>query len=138
AADIAAARIPVVTTQVLFDVETVGFHPEQAEETHVRRVVPSLELETLRDRRQYGDYLFALLTETMPSVRGRYRNLLVWALTTDTGLRKAGVITREMRRTATLSLRYLKEAGVPLVVGSDSGNWPLFPFFFHGPTTWRE
>jgi imidazolonepropionase-like amidohydrolase len=25
-----------------------------------------------------------------------------------------------------------------LVVGSDSGNWPLFPFYFHGPTTWRE
>jgi imidazolonepropionase-like amidohydrolase len=101
-------------------------------------VVPSLELETLRDRRQYGDYLFALLTETMPAVRGRYRNLLVWALTTGTGLRKAGDITREMSRTATQSLRYLKEAGVPLVVGSDSGNWPLFPFFFHGPTTWRE
>jgi imidazolonepropionase-like amidohydrolase len=27
---------------------------------------------------------------------------------------------------------------VPLVVGSDSGNWPLFPYYFHGPTTWRE
>lgn len=37
-----------------------------------------------------------------------------------------------------IEIRYLKQAGVPLVVGSDSGNWPLFPVFFHGPTTWRE
>ena len=32
----------------------------------------------------------------------------------------------------------LHRAGVPIVMGSDSGNWPVFPFFFHGPTTWRE
>ncbi len=36
------------------------------------------------------------------------------------------------------SIRDLKEAGVTLVMGSDSGNWPLFPYYFHGPTTWRE
>jgi imidazolonepropionase-like amidohydrolase len=36
------------------------------------------------------------------------------------------------------SVRLLKAAGVPLVMGSDSGNWPLFPYYFHGPTSWRE
>jgi imidazolonepropionase-like amidohydrolase len=44
----------------------------------------------------------------------------------------------DMARSAAQSLRYLKEAGVPLVLGTDSGNWPLFPYYFHGPTTWRE
>lgn len=24
------------------------------------------------------------------------------------------------------------------MLGTDSGNWPLFPYYFHGPTTWRE
>jgi imidazolonepropionase-like amidohydrolase len=37
-----------------------------------------------------------------------------------------------------LTIQHLKAAGVPLVMGTDSGNWPLFPFFFHGPTSWRE
>jgi hypothetical protein len=29
-------------------------------------------------------------------------------------------------------------AGVPIVAGSDSGNWPIDPYHFHGPTTLRE
>jgi imidazolonepropionase-like amidohydrolase len=32
----------------------------------------------------------------------------------------------------------LRQAGLPIVVGSDSGNWPLMSYFFHGPTTLRE
>jgi imidazolonepropionase-like amidohydrolase len=138
AAEIAAARIPVVTTQALFDAGEAVLHPEQLEAPHIRRVVPAVELESLRDRRQLHDYLFGLMSEGLPFVRGRYRDLLVWWLTTDAGLRKAESWNRDAGRSAAQSLRYLKDAGVPLVVGSDSGNWPLFPYFFHGPTTWRE
>src|SRR5687767_9961860 len=36
------------------------------------------------------------------------------------------------------ALRALRDAGVPLVMGSDSGNWPILPFEFHGPTSIRE
>ena len=32
----------------------------------------------------------------------------------------------------------LHRAGVPLVIGSDAGSWPVNPFNFHGPTTIRE
>ena len=34
--------------------------------------------------------------------------------------------------------RKLHGAGIPIVVGTDSGNWPLMPSEFHGPTTLRE
>jgi imidazolonepropionase-like amidohydrolase len=138
AAEIAAAQIPVVTTQVLFDADTVVLRPERARAPQLQRVVPPLELATLLDRRQNRDYIFGLLSETMPSVPGRYRDLLAWAATTEAGLRETDSRTREMGRSATQSLRYLERAGVTLVMGSDSGNWPLFPFFFHGPTSWRE
>src|SRR6185436_16069583 len=40
AAEIAAARIPVVTTQALFDAGEAVLHPEQLEAPHIRRVVP--------------------------------------------------------------------------------------------------
>jgi imidazolonepropionase-like amidohydrolase len=36
------------------------------------------------------------------------------------------------------TVRKLHEAGIPIVVGTDSGNWPLMSYFFHGPTTLRE
>src|SRR5437773_6774648 len=29
-------------------------------------------------------------------------------------------------------------AGIPIVAGSDSGNWPIDPYHFHGPTLLRE
>ena len=36
------------------------------------------------------------------------------------------------------AVRRLWAAGVPIVAGSDSGNWPIDPYHFHGPTTLRE
>jgi imidazolonepropionase-like amidohydrolase len=138
AAEIAAARIPVITTQALFETPSIAIHPEQLEEPHIRRVVPALELESVRDREQNRRYGFGLVTEVTPFVPGRYRDLLAWAGTFDVLKRPSVESTLKLSRSALQSLRYLKEAGVTLVVGSDSGNWPLFPYFFHGPTTWRE
>jgi imidazolonepropionase-like amidohydrolase len=34
--------------------------------------------------------------------------------------------------------RTFHEAGIPIVVGTDSGCWPHFLNLFHGPTTLRE
>ena len=138
AAEIAAAKIPVITTLALFDTPAVMSHREQLEEPHIRRVVPALVLQSLRDPRQQRDYAFGLLTEVTPFIPGRYRDLVAWWATTDAGLRKADEENRKMGRSAMESVRQLKAAGVPLVMGSDSGNWPLFPYYFHGPTSWRE
>ena len=52
AAEIAAAKIPVVTTLALFDAPAIVLHPEQLEEPHIRRVVPALVLQSVRDPRQ--------------------------------------------------------------------------------------
>lgn len=35
-------------------------------------------------------------------------------------------------------LQILKQAGVPILLGTDSGNWPMFPWVFYGPTTVHE
>jgi imidazolonepropionase-like amidohydrolase len=138
AAEIAAAKISVITTLALFDAGAVMLHPDQLDAPHIRRVVPQVELDSLRDPRQFRDGLFGLLTEVLPSARGRYRDLLAWAASTQSGLRAAEKSNGDTARSEMQALRYLKDAGVPLVVGSDSGNWPLFPYYFHGPTTWRE
>jgi imidazolonepropionase-like amidohydrolase len=138
AAEVAAAGAAVVTTLALFDGPSLGLHLERLDEPHVRRAVPAVELESVRDRRQYFDQAFGLLSEVTPFIPGRYRDLLAWWATTDSGLRTAEKQNRERLVGAMQSIRHFKEAGVLLVVGSDSGNWPLFPFYFHGPSTWRE
>ncbi len=138
AAEIAAANVPVITTLALFDAHAIVFQPEQFETLHIRRVVPTIELESLADKRQYQDHVFGLLSEVMPFIRGRYRDWLTWALTTETGLQATDTTNRKSAQSAMQSVRHLRDAGVTLVMGSDSGNWPLFPYYFHGPTTWRE
>jgi imidazolonepropionase-like amidohydrolase len=138
AAEIAAAKIPVIPNLALFEAGAALSHPERLAEPHIRRVVPAPVLQTLRDPRQLRDYTFGLLTEVIPFIPGRYRDLLAWWATTDAGLRKADEENGKKLRTAMEAVRHLKAAGVPLVMGSDSGNWPLFPYFFHGPTSWLE
>jgi imidazolonepropionase-like amidohydrolase len=138
AAEIAAAKIPVIPNLALFEAGAALSHPERLEQPHIRRVVPAPVLQTLRDPRQLRAYTFGLLTEVVPFIRGRYRDLLAWWATTDAGLRKADEENGKKLRTAMEAVRHLKAAGVPLVMGSDSGNWPLFPYFFHGPTSWLE
>jgi imidazolonepropionase-like amidohydrolase len=138
AAEVAAAKIPVIPNLALFDAPAALSHPERLAEPHIRRVVPAPVLQSLRDPRQLRAYTFGLLTEVVPFIPGRYRDLLAWWATTDAGLRKADDENGKRLRTAMESVRHFKAAGVPLVMGSDSGNWPLFPYFFHGPTSWRE
>ena len=138
AAELAAAGVTVIPNLALFDAPSLGLHQEQLQAPHIRRVVPATELDSLRDPRQYRQQAFGLLTEVTPFIPGRYRDLLAWWSTSESGLRTADSQNRERLRSAMQAVRHLKQAGVTLVVGSDSGNWPLFPFYFHGPTTWRE
>jgi imidazolonepropionase-like amidohydrolase len=138
AAEIAAAKIPVVTTLSLFDAPTILSQPERLAEAHIRRVVPALELSSLRDRRQARDQAFGLLTEVLPFVPGRYRDLLAWFASSGPGLQISEKVNQKAGRAAMVAIQQLRAAGVPLVMGTDSGNWPFFPYYFHGPTSWRE
>ena len=50
---------------------------------------------------------------------------------------KAGPLAARRDKVAEV-VRTLDAAGVTVVMGSDSGNWPVFPFEFHGFTSVRE
>ena len=39
---------------------------------------------------------------------------------------------------ATAAIGRFHAAGIPIVMGSDSGNWEIIPYEFHGPTSVRE
>ena len=93
--------------------------------------VPAAQLESARDP-EVGDKYRRFVTATvLPDASPWMQNVAVNAV----GSR--GPLDRRLRKNQKAILQ-LHEAGVPMVLGSDSGNWPVFPYEFHGPTTLRE
>lgn len=110
----------------------VAVERERIEDPLVQLVVPKVELETASDPEAWRRLarifargrLGAAASEVDVERLGQQIESLTWA--------KASVERNQA------AIRRLHNAGVPIVVGSDSGNWPVIPYEFHGPTTIRE
>lgn len=107
------------------------FHPERVDDPLVRRVVPALEQATARDP---AAARFVTRTEVgfglpwMPMLaRDPMARLVLSESMSAAGLASA---KRAVGRFAA--------AGVPIVVGTDAGNWDLLPYQFHATSTPRE
>jgi cytosine/adenosine deaminase-related metal-dependent hydrolase len=128
----------VMTTLAIYDVQRDLLKPDVFNDEQATLVIPPIEMETLRSPDMQRRYMVSMVGENAPFVPGRYRDLLGWI-----GLTSFGQASVDSELEARLgrtkgTLLQMHRAGVPLVLGSDAGNWPVFPFFFHGPTTWRE
>jgi len=120
----------VISTMSVTDSHRVVKHPEVMEQSHVKRSVPENQLATAADInaqkalvKEMGqisssatipDFLLELMFYVFPSLR---------AFPTEPAVAAIGKF---------------HEAGVPIVMGSDSGNWESIPYEFHGPTSIRE
>lgn len=132
------AHIFVMSTLAVYDTQRFLLHPEVFADAQGLLTIPPIELETLRSPAMQRRYLVDMIGENLPFVKGRYRDLFARFAATDFG-QSLMLSALEPRLSLTAStVRKLHRAGVPIVLGSDAGNWPVFPFFFHGPTTWRE
>ena len=95
-------------------------------------VVPKIEIDTAADPESWKRLarIFArgrletAASENEVELLGQEIETLVWA---DASLHRNQSAVRRLHR-----------AGAPIVIGSDSGNWPVIPYEFHGPTTIRE
>ncbi len=135
---LANSKTYVVTTLSAYDVQRDLMRPEVFADAQGTLVIPPLELETLRSREMQLRYMVEMVGENLPFVPGRYRDFFGWIGLSSLGQAAlASEMDARIARTKSTLLE-LHHAGVPLVLGSDAGNWPVFPFFFHGPTTWRE
>jgi imidazolonepropionase-like amidohydrolase len=130
-ARLAASGAYLMTTFAIMDARLIEFHPERLDAALVRRTVPAVELATARDS-EAGRLLAR--TEVglgAPWLPRALRGLVARFMITETG-------TRRRLASAERAVRRLWQAGVPIVVGTDAGNWPVVPYQFHGPTTLRE
>jgi imidazolonepropionase-like amidohydrolase len=128
----------VMTTLAVYDLQRDLTHPEAFDDAQGRLVIPPVEMETLRSPDMQLRYMVAMMGENLPFVPGRYRDLLGWFGLTSAGQAMSASELGERLARTRQTLLQMHRAGVPLVLGSDAGNWPVFPFFFHGPSTWRE
>ena len=121
----------LMTTFSLADAQSIGFHPERLDDRLVRLTVPALELATARDPASERFLARAQIGMAEPLVPGFLQNAVARFMLTDASMVQRLASSQQ-------AVRRFWAAGVPIVAGSDSGNWPIDPYHFHGPTTLRE
>lgn len=126
---IVAAGVYETSTLSVFDGLRMGFEPERVSDALVQLTVPLDERETASDRAVQRAFTKKMVGTVYPHLpmKGFVGRLSAHEV----------VVGPRVRR-AQRSVLDLSEAGVPLVLGSDAGNWPIIPYLFHGPTSVRE
>lgn len=128
----------VITTAAVYEVERILLEQERLAEPLFQLTVPAVERATVVDpeeRSRFATYMAAMLTPQLP---GGARRL--FARGYRTGWAVAGSRPELDRRLKAVlrTIKRMHDAGIPLVMGTDSGNWPIFPYYFHGPTSHLE
>ncbi|MCA9566600.1 MAG: amidohydrolase family protein [Myxococcales bacterium] len=124
-----AAGVAEISTLTVVDEMRGAWEPERFTDPLTRLVVPEEQLATALDRDARKAFLHGMLEVALPAMpaKGLVASMVARESTVRGRLRRQGA-----------ALRDLADAGVPIVLGSDSGSWPLIPYAVHGPTTLRE
>jgi imidazolonepropionase-like amidohydrolase len=126
-----AAQTPVVSTLSVFDSLLIAPEPERLDDPTVRLLVPEIEREAAADPDILDRYARAVADSVLPRMPGFVKRFAAGMF------QKAGPLAARRDKVAEV-VRTLDASGVTVVMGSDSGNWPVFPFEFHGFTSVRE
>ena len=128
---VADAEVFVAPTLAIIATATLPWKLEILDDERVQRTVLADELETARSPEVLKAFQSEVLEIAAPGTPEGLRNLMARAFAGE------APVQRRLSKALRTSSR-LHEAGVPLVLGSDSGNWPVIPYMFHGPTTHVE
>ena len=126
------AGVHVISTLAIYDSFFIRTEPQRLEDELLRLAVPESERETASDEEAYEFYARAWAETGMPPGAGEDATVALIELA------KQRLPSVELLEQVKDNVRHLHEAGVPIVAGSDSGNWPVILYEFHGPTSIRE
>jgi len=130
AQDLASRQIYVASTLATDDILRIEFEPERLDEPPYALVIPPRERETATDKAAIQRMHDALVQLIVPHNPVMYPVVLVLTYVPATQAVRLHQLERQVK--------ILHEAGVPILLGSDSGNWEVFPWVFHGPTSVHE
>ncbi len=128
-ARMAASKTHAITTFSIIDADLTRFEPERLDDPLTKIAVPPQELASARDPEAWTAADAINLGYVFPWLPGFGRRLLAWFLADEEGLRRVLAVNLRAART-------LHDGGVPVVIGSDAGNFVLAQF--HGTSTLRE
>jgi imidazolonepropionase-like amidohydrolase len=121
----------LMTTFSIMDADLIRFHPERLNDPLLRLTVPAIERTTASDPDAARRLTRAQIRMSSPGMPAFLQDALAWWFLAESRV-------AERLRSSQQAARRFADARVPIVVGSDSGNWPIVPYQFHGPTTLRE
>lgn len=125
------ADIPVVSTLHIDQGPLLHEDASLLDEPLFRAVVPARQRETATARQGWRRYKVAMTRVSLPHSPLAVQSLARAVMPVSDYLRSAS--ERSLR-----NARRMHEAGVRLVMGSDSGAYDEIPFFFHGLSSLRE
>ena len=125
------AGMHVIPTLYTIDLLSMRYQPRLLDAPMVRLTVPAVERETARDPRAWDQYLKTLVRLVAPYLPEWFAGWWGDVYFTEGTVRS---LVRELQE----NLMLHHDAGVPIVMGTDSGGWPHMPNLFHGPTALRE
>jgi imidazolonepropionase-like amidohydrolase len=120
-----------VSTISVMDALRIEFEPKRLDDEITRIAVPPAQLATARDPRSgriHAESRVASAVGWMPAPARRAAAAFNFS---NSAISDAVASARR-------ALAAEHRGGVPIVVGSDSGNGPIVPYLFHGLTTLRE
>jgi predicted amidohydrolase YtcJ len=122
----------IVSTLSIDDSALLRWQTQRLDNPHLQGLTPIVELETAKHRPAW-DFAFDTTTDVstpawIPRALSRiFRSVFI----------SESVITKRLTSSQN-AIKQFYEAGVPIVMGTDSGCWPVLPQMFHGYTSIRE
>lgn len=122
----------VITTLAIADMLLLTLETERLDDPWMRLLVPEDQLATAADPAKTEAMRAAIAEQNTPSWVPRFlvRWLAPWFYSESS--------VRSLRDSAMAAVKAMHDAGIPLVMGSDMGNWPVFTSLFHGVGSIRE
>jgi len=116
----------VITTLGPYGMMQLMWQTERLSSPWIKRLVPARQLETAADADARRTVVEEMAVLNNPSWSPEFvaRWLSGWFFDEE--------VVEEQLASSMRAVKKMHDAGIPIVMGSDSGNWPLFTTFFHG------
>ncbi len=131
-AEIRRSGATVTSTLAIYDRLLIQWEREQLSEPLMKLVTPPEQIETADNDAAWAEVSLRLAQSSAPKWTPRFVLPMAarWFLS-ESAIRRRVASSKE-------ALGQMHRAGIPIVLGTDSGCWPVFTTMFHGTTTLRE
>ena len=110
----------------------VQFQPERLDDPLLKLTVPQRQLDSARDPQAWQETNAIFMHNSAPKWMPKaVMNFIIKRINMEKQVRSC-------LQSSSKAIKIMHQEGVPISLGTDTSNWPLFLSFFHGPSTVLE